>query len=239
MEVSQRGYFTTRVLTRPVASILLAALPNKIEKLLSPNKISFSAFLVAQISNLVFFVQLSTQNVPIYESLIFWIPSQYAAYVLDCADGQFARQHNQTSIEGKILDMILDLAREVMRLLLFAYFLIELKYGFIVIVYLALRIYWMSTWASIYHLDSLQDRESKSLEEFNESKKTLTERVKSGLLLCFSVPQDGFLDIFVSAFLFTWVYTENNFQGSSFFLLSFLIVSILTNIFLVFRRISK
>jgi phosphatidylglycerophosphate synthase len=139
MAVSQRGYFTTRVLTRPVASLLLAAIPEKLEKYVSPNRISFSAFIVAQLSNLIFFIQLLNETLPFHESWLFWVTTQYLAYVLDCADGQFARQSGRTSPEGKILDMILDLAREVMRLLLFAYFLVEMKYGFFVVLYLALR----------------------------------------------------------------------------------------------------
>lgn len=222
-----------------MACILLAGIPEKLEKHISPNVISFLAFIVAQISNLVFSIQLLQKSIPFHMALFFWILTQYLAYVLDCADGQFARQMEKTSIEGKLLDMILDLAREIMRLLLFAYFLIDLNHGFIVVVYLALRTYWMSTWAPIHHLDSLSSTDKNNCKYNAMPNHSLKSKLKSGLLFGSSFPQDGFIDIFTSAILFSWIYSANTYQGLSYYLLIFLFFSILMNISLVFRRIVR
>lgn len=239
LQVSQRGYFTTRVLTRPVASLLLSIIPKKLEKYISPNKISFSAFIVAQFSNLILSFQLLEKSYSFTKIMFIWISTQYLAYVLDCADGQFARQMKQTSNEGKILDMILDLAREIMRLLFFAYFLIELEHGFLVIMYLGFRAYWMSTWAPIHYLDSLSNPDkTQTLDNFR-SKNPLRIKFKNSLLFIFSLPQDGFIDIFTCAILFAWTYSGNTNRGLGYCLLIFLFFSILINISLVFRRILR
>lgn len=239
LKVSQRGYFTTRILTRPVASLLLAGIPKKLEKYISPNKISFAAFIVAQISNLIFATQLIQKSIPFYTAMFFWTTTQYLAYVLDCADGQFARQMRKTSVEGKFLDMILDLARELMRLLLFVYFLADLKHGYLVVVYLAFRAYWMSTWAAIYHLDSLKGPDENNAKDNVKPRHSLASQLKSRLLLCLSLPQDGFIDIFTSAILFSWIYQAKTYWGLSYSLLAFLFLSISINITLVFRRMMR
>lgn len=239
MAVSQRGFFPTRVLTRPIASLMLAAIPDKLLRFVTPNRISFSAFWVAQLANLVLVMNFHRTQTLNHRSLFLWVVIHYFSYVLDCADGQFARRNNQTSIEGKILDMVLDFARELSRFLLVTFFLIDFKWGHYVILYLALRLFWMSTWASINHLDTLASSRHPVIQEPVSDVQKLESKTKRMALTFLSLFQDGFVDIFLCAFLLSWAFNNDGDVTISTAIFFMSLISVLANIFFVFRRILR
>lgn len=238
-QVSQRGFFPTRVLTRPVANLLLAAIPNRLSSRMTPNQISFSAFSVAQLANISLFINYAQNHEITNVGILIWLIVNYLAYVLDCADGQFARRNNLVSIEGKMLDMVLDLARELTRLLVLAYFLMGLKWGVPVIFYLGLRLFWMSTWSTIYHLDSLTSFDKSDSNRQGDAEQTIQSKLKKQVLVFLSILQDGFVDILVCALLFSLVYSQAH--KNLFVLLTFssCFTSVSFNIIFVFRRILR
>ena len=234
MNVSRRGNLPTRYLARPVASLLLSIIPQSIEKKTTPNRISTLAFGISCAGNafLLFRFESNSENLTV--TILAWLAIQYFAYVLDCADGQFARRNQMASAGGKILDMLLDLARDIVRLFTFIIVFKDESLNSIAYIYLFLRIFWISSWAAI---DLLNSTDINSVPT-PEKKKTVFKTKK--FLISFSnFIQDGVVDI-LCGLLIIILFTKN-LEGTPQFALFYAICisAISLNIAMVFRRALK
>lgn len=234
MSVSRRGNFPTRYFARPVASILLAILPQFVEKRTTPNRISILAFGLSCIGNVYLLINFDSSSDENITTSLVWFIIQYFAYVLDCADGQFARRSQMISIGGKILDMLLDLAREVVRLFTLIVLFKDETINLLPFLYLFLRIFWISTWAPI----DLLIAGKSAPGSYSENEKKVSKG--KTLLLSFStIMQDGFVDILLGFFI---IFLLINDLGDTLGFMVFLIIcisSVSINIALVFRRVLK
>lgn len=231
MKVSRRGNIPTRYFVRPVASIFLSMLPSKIEKFLTPNIISLAAFLVSAFGNLWLFTADIENKKDALSIALIWFLFQYFAYLLDCADGQFARMHNLSSESGKVVDMLFDLARELLKLFVLSYIFKDSNLISIVIGYLLLRILWISSWAPIQLLDKPSQIVMPETSHFQKNSG------KRFILILVSFSQDGLIDVIFGSLLLFHI-MSNDYHPLIFQLLfSFFFITICINLILVARRI--
>ena len=231
MNVSRRGNIPTRYFVRPLASMILSLLPPRIEKILTPNIISLIAFLVSALGNLWLFTAEIENNKAALSVAFTWFLFQYFAYLLDCADGQFARMHNLTSESGKVVDMLFDLAREIFKLFIF-YCIFQDSYLIaFVIGYFLLRILWISSWAPIQLLD-------KPIQIKKPEVSHIQKNLGKGLTLnLISLSQDGLIDVIFGSILLFHILSSNFHPLIFQFLFSFFAITIIVNLALVARRI--
>ncbi len=234
MSVSRRGNLPTRYLARPVASLLLSKIPKFVEKRTTPNRISALAFSLSCAGNAFILFRFETNSESDIFTIWVWFAIQYFAYVLDCADGQFARRNQMSSAGGKILDMLLDLARDIVRLFTLMIVFDDESLKSIAFAYLFLRIFWISSWAAIDLLNVSHNNYVPATES-GES----VFKIKKRLIVFSTFIQDGVVDILcglVIVLLFTM-----NLEGTPQFAIfySICISAILLNIAMVFRRILK
>lgn len=84
---------------RPLAAVVVALLEHT---RITPNQVTLAAFVVAGAGAAVL------ASWPGYVGLIVGVLIYEASYVLDCVDGMLARLRNQQSVQGHLLDFLMD-----------------------------------------------------------------------------------------------------------------------------------
>jgi phosphatidylglycerophosphate synthase len=234
MSVSRRGNLPTRYLARPLASLLLSIIPQFVEKRTTPNRISAIAFGLSCAGNVYLLSRFKSDSENNTITILVWLVIQYFAYVLDCADGQFARRNQMTSAGGKILDMLLDLARDIVRLLTLIIVFINEPLNLIAFTYLLLRIFWISSWAAI---ELLNVNHTNSVSPSENGKRVF--KTKKILIAFSTFMQDGVIDILCCLIII--IFFTLNLGGTVLFAVFYAmcISAILINIVMVFRRVLK